>query len=102
MGVVFRRGLPAVAAAVVLLVVPQLLATSSVLPSGAGQWLTRVTPAAAFAVLQSIPAYPQVYYPYGPMDGYYPLAPWAGLGVLLLYAAAALGLAVVRFRRADA
>lgn len=102
MGAVFRRGLPAVAAAVVLLVVPHLLVTSSVLPDVAAQWLTRVTPAAAFAVLQSIPAYPQVYFPYSPADGYYPLAPWAGLGVLLLYAAAALGVAVLRFRRADA
>ena len=102
LGAIFKRGVAAVAAAVVLLVVPQLLATSSVLPTGAGQWLTRVTPAAAFAVLQSIPAYPQVFYPYSPADGYYPLAPWAGLGVLLLYAAAALGLAVARFRRVDA
>ena len=102
MGALFRRGLLAVAAAVVLLVVPRLLAVSSVLPDGVTLWLTRVTPAAAFAVLQSIPAYPQVFFPYTPADGYYPLAPWAGLGVLLLYAAAALGLAVLRFRRADA
>ena len=102
MGAVFRRGMPAVAAAVVLLVVPQLLATSSVLPDGAVLWLTRVTPAAAFAALQSIPAYPQVLHLDGPSDGYYPLAPLAGLGVLLLYAAAALGVAVLRFRRADA
>jgi len=101
-GVVVKRGVLALAAAVVLLVVPQVLATSSVLPDGAAQWLTRVTPAAGFAVLQSIPAYPQVLFPYSPADGYYPLAPWAGLGVLLLYVAAALAVAVARFRRADA
>jgi hypothetical protein len=61
-----------------------------------------VTPAAGFAVLQSIPAYPQVTFPYSPADGYYPLAPWAGLGVLLLYVAAALAAAVARFRQVDA
>jgi hypothetical protein len=102
MGAAFRRGVPALVAAVVLLVVPPLLATSSVLPDGAVLWLARITPAAAFAVLQSIPAYPQVSHPYGPADGYYPLAPWAGLGVLLLYVAAALAVAVLRMRRADA
>jgi hypothetical protein len=39
---------------------------------------------------------------YGPNEGFFPLAPWAGLGVLCLWAMAALVLAAVRLRRRDA
>jgi hypothetical protein len=87
---------------VALIVLPYLLATASVLPVTAGQWLLRVTPAAGFAIMQSIPAYPQVLYPYAPADGYFPLAPWAGLAVLLGWVAVALALAARRIRRGDA
>ncbi|GLY74908.1 ABC transporter permease subunit [Actinoallomurus iriomotensis] len=102
LGALFRRGVAAVTAAVVVLVLPHVLATASVLPEGAAQWLLRLTPAAAFAIQQSIPAYPQVTGHYVPQDGYYPLPPWAGLAVFCGYAALALGLAVVRLRRRDA
>lgn len=101
-GTVTRRGLPAVVLAVVLLIVPRVLVTSALLPDTAAEWLLRVTPAAGYAIQQIIPAYPQVAQPYAPADGYYPLAPWAGLAVLAAWAAAALALAVVRTRRADA
>jgi hypothetical protein len=101
-GTVTRRGLTAVVLAVVLLVVPKLLATTSVLPSGAASWLLRVTPDAGFALQQSVPAYPQVATPYGVIDGYYPLPAWGGLLVLLAWAGAALALAVVRTLRSDA
>jgi ABC-type transport system involved in multi-copper enzyme maturation permease subunit len=101
-GVVLRRGIAAVACAVLLVVVPNMLATSSVVPDEAARWLLRVTPAAGFAILQSIPAYAQVQYPYAPADGYFPLAPWAGLAVMALWAAAFVGLGVVRIRRGDA
>ena len=44
-------------------------------PAGrAADWLLRVTPAAAFAVQQVLPAYPQVSNAYIPQYGYYPLA----------------------------
>jgi hypothetical protein len=39
------------------------------------QWLLRLTPAAGFAIQQSIPEYPQVLDLYAPSAGYYPLAP---------------------------
>ena len=64
--------------------------------------LLRLTPAAGFAFQQVLPAYHQVQLPYSPSDGYFPLAPWAGLGVVAVWALAFLGLAVLRARRADA
>jgi hypothetical protein len=72
------------------------------LPVEVAKWLLRLTPAAAFAIQQSIPAYPQVYGIHGPSDGYFPLPPWVGLGVLLLWAGVVLALAARRFRRDDA
>jgi hypothetical protein len=39
---------------------------------------------------------------YAPSAGYYPLPPGAGLAVLCVYAAVALGLAVLVLRRRDA
>jgi uncharacterized membrane protein len=98
---VVRRSAATVAAALVVIVMPYLLAMT-VLPTGAAQWLLRVTPAAAFAVQQSALRYPQVSSPYTPTDGYFPLAPWAGLAVLGTWAALALGLALVLFRGRDA
>ena len=101
-GTVLRRGLAAVVLAAVLLILPYLLATTSILPDSAADWLMRVTPAAGFAIRQTVIAYPQVVHPYTPADGYYPLAPLAGLGVFALYTATALGLGWWRLRRADA
>ncbi|GAA2658360.1 DUF1349 domain-containing protein [Paractinoplanes durhamensis] len=101
-GALLRRGVAAVAVAVLLVVLPYILATTSILPSAAAGWLLRLTPAAAFAVQQALPSYPQVNMPYAPSDGYYPLPAWAGLLVLAGWASAALALAVARTRRADA
>ena len=81
---------------------PYILGVASVLPVGASDWLLRITPAAAFAVQQATPQYPQVTALYSPSSGYFPLAPWAGFAVLCGYAALALGLAVVLLRRRDA
>jgi len=100
LGALLRRGAAAVTAAVVAVVLPYLLAVS-VLPVEAARWLLRVTPAAAFAVQQSTPEYPQVANLYTPALGYFPLAPWAGLAVLLAWVALALGCAMVRLRRRD-
>jgi len=65
------------------------------------QWLLRLTPAAGFAIQQSMLAYPQVIGLYIPLMGYYPLAPWAGFAVLCGYTALALGLAVFLLRRGN-
>jgi hypothetical protein len=62
----------------------------------------RLTPAAAFAVQQAVPAYPQVEAIYSPAGGYYPLPPWAGLLVLVAWAALALTAAIALLRRRDA
>jgi ABC-type multidrug transport system permease subunit len=100
-GTILRRGAAAVAPVIVVAVLPYLLATSGALPVGAAQWLLRVTPAAAFAVEQSVPAYPQVDQAYDPMHGYFPLAPWAGFAVLCAWTAVALGFAAYLLRKRD-
>jgi hypothetical protein len=92
-GTIVRRSVAAVAAVIVLVVLPYLLATAGVLPTGASQWLLRVTPAAAFAVQQTIPAYPQLDGFFVPLFGFYPLGPWAGFAVLCAWTALALGVA---------
>jgi hypothetical protein len=88
-GTLLRRSAGAVTAVIAGIVLPYLLAvTPGILPAGAEQWLVRVTPAAAFAVQQSIQQYPQVTQDYTPGNGYFPLAPWAGFAVLCAWAAA--------------
>ncbi|MFL1904849.1 ABC transporter permease subunit [Streptomyces tauricus] len=101
-GALLRRSAVAVTVVVVGMVLPYLLATASVLPDGASQWLLRVTPAAGFAIQQSIERYDQVVTVYAPSSGYFPLAPWAGLAVLGAYAAVSFAAAVVLLRRRDA
>src|SRR6266851_2809266 len=102
LGTVLRRSAAAVTIVIVAIVLPYILGIASVLPVGAADWLLRVTPAAAFAVQQAAPQYPQVIALYSPGSGYFPLAPWAGFAVLCAYAALALGLAVMLLRRRDA
>ena len=101
-GTILRRSAAAITAVVALVVLPYILATSGALSAGASQWLLRVSPAAGFAIQQSIPAYPQVDLAYTPVTGFYPLAPWAGFAVLCAWAALALGVAIYLLRRRDA
>ncbi|WP_018505516.1 ABC transporter permease subunit [Parafrankia discariae] len=101
LGTLLRRGVTAVTTAVAVIVLPYLLAMT-VLPDGAARWLLRVSPAAAFALQQTATRYPQVANLYTPADGYFPLAPWAGFGVLAGWAALVLGLAAVLFGRRGA
>jgi ABC-type transport system involved in multi-copper enzyme maturation permease subunit len=101
-GVLLRRSAATVTVVIVAIVLPYILSVASVLPAGVAQWLTRLTPAAGFAVQQSLVAYPQVTAAYTPDNGYFPLAPWAGFAVLCGYAALALGLALHQLRRRDA
>jgi ABC-type transport system involved in multi-copper enzyme maturation permease subunit len=99
-GAVLRRSAGAIAAVVVLLIVPLIL--GAVLPQGPADWVLRLTPAAAFGLQQGTPHYSQVTNVCQPINGCYPLAPWEGFAVLCVWAAAALGLAVFLLRRRDA
>ena len=102
-GTILRRSAAAITTVIVVIVLPYILAVAvPVLPAGAASWLLRITPAAAFAVQQSLPQYPQVDNTYTAVFGYYPLAPWAGFAVLCAWAAIALALAAVLLRRRDA
>jgi ABC-type transport system involved in multi-copper enzyme maturation permease subunit len=102
-GAILRRSAGAVAAVIVVIVLPYLLTvTTPLLPAGPADWLARVTPVAAFAVEQTLIQYPQVGNVYTPSAGYWPLAPWAGLAVLCAWAAVALAVAAYLLHRRDA
>jgi hypothetical protein len=96
--VLLRRAWAAALVAISAVAVPYLLAALPLLPDGVADWLLRVTPAAGFAVEQTIREYPQVLAHYAPSEGYFPLPWWAGLAVLCGYAAVTLALALVRLR----
>ena len=72
---------------IAFVVLPQIVAP--VISPDADVWVSRLTPIAGLAVQQSI-SNGQV------------IGPWAGLGVLLLYAVTALGLAQWQLSRRDA
>ncbi|GAA0274607.1 hypothetical protein GCM10009527_083790 [Actinomadura nitritigenes] len=97
-----RRGAAAVTIIVAVLVLPYVLATGGMLPDGPSAWLLRVTPAAGFAIQQTLVRYPQVDTVYTPSSGYFPLPPWAGFAVLCAYTAVALAAAAHLLRRRDA
>lgn len=102
-GVILRHGAGAVTVVVTAIILPYLLtAAFPVLPVGAADWLLRITPAAGFAAQQAYPQYPQVNAIYSVLNGYFPLAWWAGLLVLCGWAAAALAGAALLLRRRDA
>jgi ABC-type transport system involved in multi-copper enzyme maturation permease subunit len=102
LGAILRRSAAAITIAVVTVVLPFLLVALNIVPAGVGDWLLRLTPAAGLAIEQSIPRYSQVTTVTSPVQGYYPLSPYAGFAVLCLWAAAALALALVMLRRRDA
>lgn len=101
LAVLFRRRVPAAIVSFALVVLPLILTFTNVITVDMSQWLLRLTPAAGFAIQQSIPEYPYVIGPYIPQSGYYPLAPSAGLAVLCGYSVLALGLAIVKLRGRD-
>jgi ABC-type transport system involved in multi-copper enzyme maturation permease subunit len=96
LGTILRRSTAAVAAAIVLLVLPGILGSQS------GNWLMRFTPSAAFAIQATLPRSSLVTSDYTPPNGYFPISPWAGLAVLAAYAAVALGVGTWLLRRRDA
>jgi len=101
-GAMVRRSAAAVTLVIAIVVLPYFLAIIAALPDSVADWIVRLTPAAAFAVQQAVPAYPQVEAIYSPAGGYYPLPPWAGLLVLVAWAALALTAAITLLRRRDA
>jgi ABC-type transport system involved in multi-copper enzyme maturation permease subunit len=101
-GTLLRRSAATVTLVIVGIVLTYILSVASVLPDSIALWLTRLTPAAAFAVQQTTVAYPQVTASYTPANGYFPLAPWTGFAVLCAYAGLALFLAARQLRRRDA
>jgi ABC-type transport system involved in multi-copper enzyme maturation permease subunit len=102
-GTMFRRSAGAVTAVIAAIVLPYILvAQIPFIPASVTNWLTRVTPAAAFAVQQTLVPYHQVTSLYTPYNGYYSLAPWAGFAVLAGYAVLALAVASLLLRRRDA
>jgi ABC-type transport system involved in multi-copper enzyme maturation permease subunit len=86
-----RRSARAVAAGILLVMLPGILATS--LPAGADSWLMRVTPTAAIAIQATLPYSNLVTAAYTPANGYFPISPWTGLAVLAAYTAVALSAA---------
>jgi ABC-type transport system involved in multi-copper enzyme maturation permease subunit len=96
LGTILRRSTVAVAAGIVLLIVPGILGSQS------GDWLMRYAPVAAFAIQATLPRSSLVTSTYTPPNGYFPVGPWAGLAVLAAYTAAALGAAAWLLRRRDA
>ncbi|SEF88458.1 ABC-type transport system involved in multi-copper enzyme maturation, permease component [Actinacidiphila yanglinensis] len=101
-GILLRRGAGAVTAVAAAVVLPYILAISGALPVAGADWVLRVTPAAAFAVQQTTVRYSQVAGVYAPSDGYFPLAPWAGMAVLCGWTVLVVGAAYAVLRRRDA
>ncbi len=99
-----RRSATAVMFVIVTIVVPYFLTFTAAVPAAIGEWLLRITPAAAFALQQSTPQYQQVQAAYtgGLGNGFFPLAPWTGFAVLCGWAALALAAAAYLLRRRDA
>ncbi|MFE9205183.1 hypothetical protein [Micromonospora sp. NPDC007230] len=96
LGVLLRRRWAAVLAALALVALPYAATAVPLLPDAVSQWLLRLTPAAGFAVQQTVVEYPQVLAHYAPSAGYYPLPGWAGFAVLCAHALAVLWPAVGR------
>jgi ABC-type transport system involved in multi-copper enzyme maturation permease subunit len=103
LGAIFRHGATAVTAAIVLVILPYIMAVASpALPATAADWLLRISPTAALAIQQTIPQYPQVVNTYLPFFGFFPLPAWAGFVVLVAWTAAILLLAARLLGRRDA
>jgi ABC-type transport system involved in multi-copper enzyme maturation permease subunit len=102
LGAILRRSAAAITVAVLIVIMPFLLTVLNVVPASVGDWLLRLTPAAGLAIEQSVPRYSQVFTAINPVQGYWPLSPYAGFGVLCLWTAAFLALALVLLRRRDA
>ncbi|MDX8149441.1 hypothetical protein SK854_45475 [Lentzea sp. BCCO 10_0061] len=93
LGVWLRRGWAAILIGLALVAVPYTATAVPLLPDDVAEWLLRLTPAAGFAVKQTVVEYPQVTAHYAPSAGYFPLPGWAGFALLCAYTALVLWLA---------
>jgi hypothetical protein len=93
-GMIMRRGAPAIAAMTGLFFLPAFLATA--LPPTPSEWLVRLTPASGLAIQRSLAPTRALIEPWAMIP------PWIGFGVLCLYAGAALIAATWLLRRRDA
>ncbi|MGW0029607.1 hypothetical protein ACWDXD_07195 [Streptomyces sp. NPDC003314] len=100
-GSLLRRPRPAILVAVLTIAVPYAVTSVPLLPDGLAQWLLRVTPAAGFAVQQTLVEHPRAVAHYAPSTGYFPLPWWAGITLLCAHTAMLLGLAPKRLPRGD-
>lgn len=85
LGVWLRRGWAAVLVVLPLIALPYAVTVLPLIPDAVAEWMLRLTPAAGFAVQQTMVAYPQAIAHYAPSAGYFPLPGWAGLLVLGAY-----------------
>jgi hypothetical protein len=92
-----RRSATTILAAMLLIVVPGVVATS--VPAVAVDWLLRATPTAAFAIQATLPRSHLVDGGYTPYNGYFPISPWGGIAVLVAYTTTALTIAIFAARR---
>ena len=108
LGVLLRRTAGTVVAGIVVFVLPAMLVVPYVSGTSPGSnpalplWLLRLSPAAGFSILGSLPRSAQVSYPYTIANGYPPLAPGAGLAVLAAWTLVLLVLAGRLLARRDA
>ncbi len=96
---ILRRSAGAVVAGIALFVLPVIVGAT--LTGPASEWIYRLTPAAGFSMLDSVPSSTLVSYPYNVQNGYYPLGAWVSLIVPCLYAVVALSAAALVLRRRD-
>lgn len=96
-----RRGWAAILVALSLVALPYTVTALPLLPDAVSAWLLRLTPAAGFAVQQTMVEYPQVTAHYAPSAGYFPLPGWAGLAVLFAYTLIVMRMALGRKPAAD-
>ena len=102
LGVWLRRGWAAILIGLSLIAAPYTVTAVPLVPDAVCEWLLRLTPAAGFAVQQTMVEYPQVTAHYAPTAGYFPLPWWAGLALLCGYAVIVVRIAVGRKPAADA
>jgi ABC-2 type transport system permease protein len=88
-GAIVRHTAPAITSLLALLFVPLVFAP--LLPEHPRELVQQLTPGAGFAVQQTVAR-----------DDALPIGPWTGLGVTFAWAAGALLLALILFRRRDA
>jgi hypothetical protein len=101
LGVWVRRGWAAIVLGVALIAVPYAVTALPLLSDAGSEWLLRLTPAAGFAIKQTMVEYPQVTAHYAPSAGYFPLPGWAGVALLCAYTVIVVRMAVGRKPAAD-